>query len=76
MTGAFDSVIGIEKEAAIRRFLTQVNVRLTPARNDVRLNGVMLDVEPSTGVCKSITRLSVPVDTRCGSEDEADGDAS
>ncbi len=76
MTGGFDSVIGIEKEAAIKRFLTQVTVRFTPARNDVRLNGVVLDVEPSTGVCKSITRLSVPVDARRGSEDEADGNAS
>ncbi|MBN1503749.1 MAG: TIGR00282 family metallophosphoesterase [Candidatus Eisenbacteria bacterium] len=66
MTGAFDSVIGIEKEPAIRRFLTQVAVRLTPAKNDVRLNGVIVDVEPSSGVCSSITRLSVPCDAGCG----------
>jgi hypothetical protein len=75
MTGAFDSVIGIEKEAAIQRFLTQLTVRLTPARNDIRLNGVVLDVEPATGVCSSITRLSVPLDVGCGSAGGAAGEA-
>jgi metallophosphoesterase (TIGR00282 family) len=67
MTGPFDSVIGIEKEAAVRRFLTQMAVRLTPATNDVRLSGVMLDVEPSTGICNCITRVSVPVGEAFGS---------
>ena len=76
MTGAFDSVIGIEKQAAIQRFLTQLAVRLTPARNDVRLNGVLLDVEVGTGVCTSITRLSVPLDAECGPAADAPGGAS
>jgi len=71
MTGPFDSVIGIEKEAAITRFLTQLAVKLTPAKNDVRLNGVILEVEPSSGVCNSITRLSIPVDAGCGSGGES-----
>ncbi len=76
MTGAFDSVIGIEKEPAIKRFLTQLAVRLTPAKNDVRLNGVILDVESSTGVCDCITRVSVALEVGCGSEGEATGGAS
>jgi calcineurin-like phosphoesterase len=57
MTGPFDSVIGIEKEAAIKRFLVEIPVRLTPAKQDVRINGVILDIE-SDGVCTSIQRLS------------------
>ncbi len=62
MTGPFDSVIGIEKEAAIKRFLTQLAVRLTPAREDVRLNGVLLDVDEAYGTCRSIERVSLPVE--------------
>ncbi|KPJ59832.1 MAG: metallophosphoesterase [Latescibacteria bacterium DG_63] len=61
MTGPFDSVIGIEKEAALKRFLAEIPVRLTPAKLDVRINGVILDIE-SNGLCKSIERLSVPVE--------------
>jgi metallophosphoesterase (TIGR00282 family) len=62
MTGPFDSVIGVEKEAAIKRFLSQIPVRLVPAKLDVRINGVILDIEPSSGVCTHIERLSVCAD--------------
>ncbi len=60
MTGPFDSVIGIDKEAALKRFLAEVPVRLTPAKCDVRINGVVLDIG-SDGVCTSIERLSQSV---------------
>ncbi|MFH0778993.1 MAG: TIGR00282 family metallophosphoesterase [Candidatus Eisenbacteria bacterium] len=62
MTGSFDSVIGIDKKAGISRFLTQMPVRLVPAEGDLRVNGVVVDIESSTGTCTSIQRLSVPVD--------------
>ena len=62
MTGPFDSVIGIEKEAAIKRFLSQTPVRLVPAKLDVRINGVIVDIEPSSGVCTHIERLSMCAD--------------
>jgi len=62
MTGPFDSVIGIDKEVAIKRFLSQTPVRLVPAKLDVRINGVILDVEPASGVCSRIERLSMPAD--------------
>ncbi|UCF79269.1 MAG: TIGR00282 family metallophosphoesterase [Candidatus Eiseniibacteriota bacterium] len=61
MTGPFDSVIGIEKEAAMRRFLAQIPVRLTPASGDVRINGVVLDIG-SDGLCSFIERLSLPLE--------------
>lgn len=62
MTGPFDSVIGVEKDAAIKRFLSQTPVRLVPAKLDVRINGVILDIEPASGVCERIQRLSMCVD--------------
>lgn len=59
MTGSFDSVIGIRKELAVERFLTQLPVRFEVAKKDVRLNGVVMDIDEVTGKANSIERLSV-----------------
>src|SRR4029450_10257884 len=56
MTGPFHSVIGVMKEAAIKRFLTQVPERFEPASQDVRLNAVVIDVDSETGKARSILR--------------------
>jgi 2',3'-cyclic-nucleotide 2'-phosphodiesterase len=60
MTGGFDSVIGMDRHVAVRRFLTLLPERLTPAAGDLRLNGVALTVDPSTGHARRIRRLQVP----------------
>src|SRR5262245_32878232 len=57
MTGPFFSVIGVMKEGAIRRFLTQMPERFEPASQDVRLNGVVIDVNGETGKARSILRV-------------------
>jgi len=44
MTGPHDSVIGVQKEIILRRFLTQQPQRSEPADGDVRLEGVIIDV--------------------------------
>jgi 2',3'-cyclic-nucleotide 2'-phosphodiesterase len=59
MTGPFDSVIGIKKETIIERFLTQIPNKFDVAKNDVRLQGVLLDVDAQTGKANSIERISV-----------------
>ena len=59
MTGGFDSVIGMEKEAALRRFLTQMPERLSPAGGNRRLNAVAIEVDPATGKARGIERLQV-----------------
>ena len=60
MTGGFDSVIGMEKGGALRRFLTLMPERLTPAAGDLRLNAILVDVEPATGRAVSIQRIQMP----------------
>jgi 2',3'-cyclic-nucleotide 2'-phosphodiesterase len=60
MTGGFESVIGMDREAALRRFLTGMPERLTPAAGDLRLNGAVLRIDPATGKAHSIERLHVP----------------
>ena len=60
MTGGFDSVIGMDRDAALRRFLTGLPERLTPSQGDLRLNAVLVAVDESTGRAQSIRRLQIP----------------
>ncbi len=57
MTGPYDSVIGVEKEPIIQRFLTGMPTRFETAKNDPRLAAVLVDVDPETGKAKSVDRM-------------------
>jgi metallophosphoesterase (TIGR00282 family) len=57
MTGPHDSIIGVRKELALRRMLRQMPVRFQPADGDLRLHGVLLEVDPSTGRASGIERI-------------------
>jgi len=59
MTGPFDSVIGVEKEMVIERFLTYRPNKFDVARGDVRLQGAVVDIDPETGRARAIERLSL-----------------
>jgi metallophosphoesterase (TIGR00282 family) len=58
MTGAHDSVIGMEREAALARFLTGMPSKLEPATGNPRLNGVVVSADEKTGRATAVTRLS------------------
>ncbi len=57
MTGPHDSVIGQNKEAIIKRFIQVVPTKFEVATEDVRLNGVVVDIDAMTGKAKSILRI-------------------
>jgi len=57
MTGPHDSVIGRKKDAVIERFITQLPTRFEMAENDVRVNGVAIDIDETTGKARSIKRV-------------------
>ena len=57
MTGSFDSVLGREKHQIIERFLTGMPVRFNLAQGDVRLQGVVMDIDEETGEAISIKRV-------------------
>lgn len=59
MTGSFDSVIGIGKEEAIRKFLTQLPVKFEIPKKDLRLNGVVVAIDEVSGKAVSIERIAV-----------------
>lgn len=62
MTGAYDSVIGMRKEEAIQKFLTQLPTKFEVAKKDLRLNAVLIGVDEQTGKALSIERLNVQSD--------------
>jgi len=57
MCGPWDSIIGVKKELVLERFLTQRPVGFDPAKREVRLQGVILDVDDATGKARSIERV-------------------
>lgn len=58
MTGPFDSVIGMEKQAVIRKFLTQLPARFEVASGDVRLCAALIEADPGSGRALAIQRIS------------------
>lgn len=62
MTGPHDSVIGVRKDQAIRKFLTLLPTRFEPATGDVRLHGVHLEVDDVTGRCLHIARVAMALE--------------
>ena len=59
MTGPFDSVIGVEKDPILRRFLTALPVKMEPAKGSVELHSVIVEVDDQTGKAISINRHTV-----------------
>jgi 2',3'-cyclic-nucleotide 2'-phosphodiesterase len=57
MTGPYDSVIGVQKELVVGKFLSNMPVRFEPATGDVKLCAVIVDCDETTGHAKSIQRL-------------------
>jgi calcineurin-like phosphoesterase len=64
MTGPLASVIGIRKQVALERLLTQIPWKFDVATEEIELQGVVVEVDMETGKAKSIQRIKVPIDER------------
>ena len=60
MCGPLDSVIGIERDLVIQGFLSQLPRQFDVAKENVTLQGVVLEVDESTGKAVDIRRLRIP----------------
>jgi metallophosphoesterase (TIGR00282 family) len=60
MTGPHDSVLGVQKELAIRRMRTGMPVRFETASAGVRLEGALVTCDPQTGRASAIDAVRVP----------------
>jgi calcineurin-like phosphoesterase len=57
LTGPFDSVIGVDKELAIQRFLTGMPNRFEPARGRARIQGAVIRIDSESGRALAIERI-------------------
>ena len=57
MTGPYDSVIGVEKELVLQRFLSSVPGKFEAAKGDPRLCAVAIECNPSTGKATAVQRI-------------------
>jgi metallophosphoesterase (TIGR00282 family) len=62
MTGPHDSIIGMEVEAALGRFLTGLPTKLEAATGNPRLHAVIVEADEKTGRAVDIERLSYSLD--------------
>ena len=62
MTGPHDSVVGVEVEAALGRFLNGLPARFETATGNPRLHAVVIEADDRSGKAIDIERLSLGVD--------------
>jgi hypothetical protein len=62
MTGPYDSVIGVQKEQILQRFLTSLPGRFEAAMNDVRFCAVLVECDDTTGKARDIQRIMLDED--------------
>tara|TARA_B100001564_G_scaffold350002_1_gene353844 strand:+ start:423 stop:1226 length:804 start_codon:yes stop_codon:yes gene_type:complete len=55
MCGDYDSVIGMNKDNSLNRFLKKDSVKHFPAKGDATLSGVIVECNVETGLAKDIT---------------------
>ncbi len=59
MTGPFHSILGREIEPVLKSFVTRMPAYFKVAREDVRLSGVILEIDERTGKARRIERIQV-----------------
>ena len=59
MTGPHDGIIGVERDAALSRFLTGLPARFETATGNARLHAMLLHADEASGRAKAVTRLSL-----------------
>ncbi|MFB3902302.1 MAG: TIGR00282 family metallophosphoesterase [Acidobacteriota bacterium] len=57
MTGPYDSIIGMEIESSMSRFLTGMTPRMEVASDNARFSAMVIDVDETTGSARSIRRI-------------------
>jgi metallophosphoesterase (TIGR00282 family) len=57
MSGPYDSVIGVDKDQIVQKFLTGLPVRFEAAKGDPRFCAVLITCDESTGRAHGIERI-------------------
>lgn len=59
MSGPHDSVIGVDYQSSLQRFLLQIPRKYDSAQGKAKLNAVIVDIEAESGRARGIRRLSL-----------------
>lgn len=59
MTGPHDGVIGMKTSTVLDRFLTGLNTRFEVSEGELQLNGLLIEVNETTGRAERVQRLRV-----------------
>jgi metallophosphoesterase (TIGR00282 family) len=59
MTGPHDGIIGVDRDAALGKFLTALPARFDSARGNPKLHAVLISVDASSGKAAGIERISL-----------------
>lgn len=59
MTGPYRSVIGVDTETVLQRFLSGLPVRMEAAKHGVELHSVIVDVDEETGKARAFRRHTI-----------------
>jgi 2',3'-cyclic-nucleotide 2'-phosphodiesterase len=62
LCGPFNSVIGMEKETVIEGFISQLPRKFEVAKDDVVLQGIIVDIDERSGKARAIKRLRLHAD--------------
>ncbi len=62
MTGPYDGILGMEREAVLKKFVTSLPVRFEVAKGREQLNGVIIDIDEKTGAAKKIKPIIINED--------------
>jgi len=57
MSGPYDSIIGVQKELVLERFLTSMPSKFEAAKGDPRMAALLIEADPATGRALSTERL-------------------
>jgi 2',3'-cyclic-nucleotide 2'-phosphodiesterase len=61
MCGPTESVLGREIQPIIQRFITCMPINFPVAKGQVRIHGILVDIDPTTGNARAIRRIAEPV---------------
>jgi len=59
MTGPHDSIIGVDIEPALNRFLTALPQKFETATGNPRLNAVVIEADEASGIATDVERISL-----------------
>lgn len=62
MTGPYDSIIGMDKEVALKRLLSHLRDKFTVAKGDVRFCAVLIEADERTRKATGIERIEIRVE--------------